>query len=222
MIKIMIIEDNTAYRKAIKLALTKTDNMEVCQEFGTAAIALQKLSKLKSKKTEKEKDLPELILLDLNLPGTSGLDALPQIKSYLPKAKVIILTQSDMQQDVLRAIELGASGYLLKSSSIPTLLEGIQTVHNGGATLDSGLASLIISSLKKNKSDKTPTVELSKREIEVINLIAEGLVQKQIAEHLGISVHTVNEYIANIYKKLNVHNAPAAVAKAYKSGILPN
>lgn len=216
MIKIMIIEDNPAYRKGISLAIERTDGMECCREFGTAAIALREIPSFS------DEEAPSLILLDLNLPGISGLDALPQIKALLPEARVIILTQSDMQEDVLRAIELGAAGYLLKASSIPQLLEGIQTVHDGGATLDPGLASLIMHSLKTGQRKAEPSIKLSKREREVITRIAEGAVQKEIAGQLGLSIYTINEYIASIYKKLNVHNAPAAVAKAYKTGILPH
>ena len=214
MIKVMIIEDNPAYRKGIVLAVGKADGMALTQEFGTAAVALQKIPALDTEKG------PDIILLDLNLPGITGLDALPELKKLLPEAKVIILTQSDMQRDVLRAIELGASGYLLKASSIPQLLDGIEAVHKGGATLDPGLASLIINSLRKRTSKTERAVELSKREMQVLTLIAEGSVQKQIAHQLNLSNHTVNEYIANIYKKLNVHNAPAAVAKAYRSGLI--
>ncbi len=215
MIKIMIIEDNPAYRKGIGRAVEKTDGMEMTQSFGTAAMALQKAAAFA------KHELPNLVLLDLNLPGLSGLDALPRLKQALPEAQVIILTQSDRQDDVLRAIELGAAGYLLKSSSIPQLLDGIRTVHRGGATLDPGLAGLIMKSLKKRKPSAAPGIELSKREFEVLTLIAAGEVQKQIADRLGLSIYTVGEYIANIYKKLNVHNAPAAVAEAYKTGILP-
>lgn len=194
-------------------ALEQTDEMELIQQFGTAAVALRKISAFQ------ENERPNLVLLDLNLPGISGLEALPQIKVLLPDASVIILTQSDMQKDVLRAIELGASGYLLKSSSIPQLLEGIQTVHKGGATLDPGLAALIIDSLKQGPRQKDPRIKLSKRELEVLSLIAEGSVQKQIAEQMNLSSHTINEYITNIYKKLNVHNAPAAVNKAHRQGL---
>lgn len=213
MIKIMIIEDNPAYRKGIALAIAKTEGMTLSHEFGTAAVALQKVPIFG------KEEMPDLVLLDLNLPGISGLDALPRLKEILPEARVLILTQSDMQHDVLRAIELGAAGYLLKSSSIPQLLDGIRTVHRGGATLDPGLASLIIQTLKKQK--KEDSIDLSKRELEVLAHIADGAVQKQIADQLDLSSYTVNEYIANIYKKLNVHNAPAAVSKAYKTGILP-
>jgi two-component system nitrate/nitrite response regulator NarL len=215
-IQIMLIEDNPAYRKGICCAIENTDGMKLSRQFGTAEIALRSIPAF-----EREAR-PNLVLLDLNLPGMSGLDALPEIKALLPEAKVIILTQSDLQADVLRAIELGANGYLLKASSIPQLLQGIQTVHDGGATLDPGLASLIMNTLNPGKTKKPPAVELSRREHEVLALIAEGSAQKQIAAELDISVYTVSEYIANIYKKLNVPNAPAAIAKAYRTGILPS
>ncbi|MDF7799311.1 response regulator transcription factor [Pontiellaceae bacterium B1224] len=215
MIKIMLIEDNAAYRKSIGWALEQADDMELTHQFGTASVALRKVS------TFTDDGAPNVILLDLNLPGISGLDALPQLRILLPQAKVIILTQSDMQEDVLRAIEQGAAGYVLKSSSIPQLMEGIQTVHNGGATLDPELAGLIMNTLKKRSSKTEPATKLSKRELEVLTHIADGAVQKQIADQLGISSYTVNEYIAGIYRKLNVHNAPAAVAKAYQTGVLP-
>jgi DNA-binding NarL/FixJ family response regulator len=215
MIKIMLIEDNAAYRKSIGWALEQTTTMQLTHPFGTASVALRKIPALAAQ------DRPDLILLDLNLPGLSGLDALPQLRKLLPDSKIIILSQSDLQEDVLRAIELGAAGYLLKASSVPRILEGIQTVYDGGATLDPGLAALILQSLKGRARKKHPPVELSKRELDVIARIAEGSVQKEIADQLNLSSYTVNEYIANIYKKLNVHNAPAAVAKAYKTGILP-
>lgn len=212
----MLIEDNPAYRKGIACAIENSAGMELSRQFGTAAIALRSIPSFKSD------DLPNLILLDLNLPGISGLDALPQLKELLPAAKIIILTQSDMQEDLLTAIELGAAGYLLKSSSIPQLIQAIQTVNSGGATLDPGLASLIMNTLNKGTRKTAPSISLSKREFEILSLISEGSAQKQIADQLNISAFTVREYIANIYKKLNVPNAPAAISKAYRTGILPS
>lgn len=172
-IKVMIVEDNPAYRRGICCAVAQTDGMELCQEFGTAAIALRSIPDFETSQ------IPNLVLLDLNLPGITGIDALPQIKPLLPEAKVIILTQSDRQADVLAAIELGAAGYLLKSSSIPQLLQGMQTVHNGGATLDSSLASLIMDTIKDSRKKEAPQIQLSKRELDVLTLIAEGAVQNK-------------------------------------------
>jgi DNA-binding NarL/FixJ family response regulator len=208
-LRIMLIEDSAAYRKGIACALEAQPNMELISEFGTAEIALRKLGE----------NPPDLILLDLNLPGMKGLDALPLIKAQAPESKVIILTQSDKEADVLQAIELGAAGYLLKASSIEQLVNGIHLVRDGGATLDPNLARFILDTLQQNLSQPSAKKHLSKRELEILTLIAEGLAQKQIAAELQISIYTVTEHIHNIYDKLNVPNAPAAVAKAFKTGL---
>lgn len=210
-IRIILIEDSVAYRKGIAFALEEQADMELIQQFGTAEIALRHL----------DETTPDMILLDLNLPGMSGLEALPLIKAKTPDAKVIILTQSDKEADVLRAIELGASGYLLKSASIDQLVIGIHTVRDGGATLDPSLARFILNTLQEKLTQPTSQTRLSKREMEILTLIANGLAQKQIASELNISIYTVAEHIHNLYEKLNVPNAPAAVAKAYKDGLLP-
>lgn len=208
-LRIMLIEDSAAYRKGIACALEAQPDMELIREFGTAEIALRHLGD----------KAPDLILLDLNLPGMTGLDALPSIKAQAPESKVIILTQSDKEADVLQAIELGAAGYLLKASSIEQLVHGIHLVRDGGATLDPSLARFILDTLQQNLSQPPVKKNLSKRELEILSLIAEGLAQKQIASELQISIYTVTEHIHNIYDKLNVPNAPAAVAKAYKTGL---
>ena len=211
----MLIEDHEKYRKGVVCALERKPNMEVVRQYGTAEIAVRDLKKMP------EEDLPDIILLDLNLRGMSGLEALPLIRQNAPAVKIIILTQSDKDADVLRAIRLGASGYLLKSASVSSLIEGVELVHSGGATLDTHLAKFILNTISQRPPERAHGIEISKREMEVLALIAEGLLQKQIASRLDISAHTVNEHIQHIYSKLGVQNAPAAVAKAYRSGILP-
>lgn len=207
--RIILIEDSPAYRKGVAFTLEAQPDMELVQSFGTSEVALHHCEALQ----------PDIILLDLNLPGLSGLDTIPLLKAKAPEAKIIILTQSDKEADVLLAIERGASGYLLKASSIDQLIDGIHSVRDGGATLDPSLARYILDSLHQYLAKPSGSHQLSKREMEVLTLIAEGLVQKQIATELSISVHTVSEHIHNLYEKLNVPNAPAAVAKAYKTGL---
>lgn len=210
----MLVEDNPAYRKSITYALNGRDGITLTHQFGTAEIAIQSLLEMEPA------EIPDVILLDLNLPGMSGLDALPDFRQSTPQTQVIILTQSNREADIMKAISLGASGYLLKSSAVNELREGIQSVMRGGASLDEHVAKLLLEKLAPSRPKDSEHQILTEREIEMLTLLATGLVKKEIAERLSISTHTVNNHIRHIYEKLQVPNAPAAIAKAYKSGIL--
>ncbi len=212
-ISVMLVEDHPEYREAVEFALGKQPAMELTSQFGTAERALRSLKDAKNRK------VPDVILLDLNLPGMDGLDALPLFSSALPDARIIILTQSDREADVLKAITLGAAGYLLKSATLRQITEGIRNVHEGGASLDAKVAHFILKTLKTRlpKGEMTPV--LTERELEVLNLLAEGFVKKEIADRLSISTTTVVTHVSHIYEKLNATNAPSAINKAYRTGI---
>lgn len=214
LIKVMLVEDNPEYRDVVSLALEDEDDIELSKEFGTAVAALRSLY------DTPQADRPNLILLDLNLPGMSGLEALPNFKNELPSTKIIVLTQSDSEADVLRAISRGASGYLLKSASLSEITEGIRNVMDGGASLDTGVAQFILNTLK----EKLPAQELKElltdREMEVLTFLSDGLVKKEIANELKIGYTTVDTHVGHIYQKLGVRNAPAAVAQAFKLGLI--
>lgn len=214
-IRIMLVEDHAGYRETIAIALQHRENMELIHQFGTAEIALRNL------KNASPDDLPDMILLDLNLPGMSGLEALPWIRQYAPKAETIVLTQSDQAADVREAISKGASGYLLKSATLNQIIEGIQTVIDGGASLDPEVARYILNAFRDPPAQIPTGKSLSERELEILNLLGEGLVKKEIADQLDISITTVAYHVKNIYQKLDVSNAPAAIGKAYRTGILP-
>ena len=214
-INVMLVEDNPAYRKSITYALNGRDGIHLTHQFGTAEIAIQSLLEMKPA------EIPDIILLDLNLPGMSGLDALPDFRQSTPETQVIILTQSNREADIMKAISLGASGYLLKSCTVNELREGIQSVMRGGASLDEHVAKLLLEKLAPSRPKDSEHQILTEREIEILTLLATGLVKKEIADRLSISAHTVNNHIRHIYEKLHVPNAPSAIAKAYKSGILP-
>lgn len=210
----MLIEDHPAYRETIALALTKEKDIELVSQFGTAEQALTTLQNLSADKS------PDLILLDLHLLGMSGIEALPWIKKYCPTVHVLILTQSDREADVTNAISAGASGYLLKDSPRQQLANGIRNIMDGGASLDPSIAAYLLNHLKI-KPTQSNSVEkvLSDREMETLELISQGLVKKEIAKKLGVSHHTVVTFIKRIYEKLDVQNAPAAVSKAYRTGL---
>ncbi len=212
-IEVMLVEDHPKYRETIELALDMDDHFNLHSQFGTAERALRSLQELKPN------DRPDVILLDLNLPGMSGLDSIKWAKDYAPESKVIVLSQSDKEADILEAIKRGATGYLLKSSSVSQIKVGIQSAMTGGASLDSSLAAFILKTIKSNLPESGNKTELSDRELDVLKLLGEGYSKKEIASLLGISNTTVVTHVSHIYEKLDARNAPAAITKAYRIGI---
>jgi DNA-binding NarL/FixJ family response regulator len=213
-IKIMLVEDNPRYREVVALSLQGVSDLELCSQFGTAEIALRTIRNLPPP------DRPQVVLLDLRLPSMDGLVALPHFLESVPDGKVIILTQSDDEADVLRAISLGASGYLLKTCTADQIAESIRSVWSGGAPLDPGVARYVLKQAKLNLPKAGAETLLTQRQLEILTFLGEGLVKKEIAARLGIGYATVDEHIANIYLRLRVHNAAAAVNRAHSLGLL--
>lgn len=210
-----MVEDHPEYREIVELAIGRQPDMKLVSQFGTVERALRSLNERQSApKTD-------LILLDLNLPGMTGLEAIPYFTRELPDTKIIVLTQSDSEEDVLKAIMLGASGYLLKSSTVSQLTEAIRTVSSGGASLDPTVARFVLKTLKSKLPQEEFSQVLTEREMEVLKLLGDGLVKKEIANKLNISVTTVVTHVSHIYEKLNVKNAPSAIAKGFRLGLLP-
>jgi len=214
-IRITLVEDNRDYRDIITLTLGTESDIELISQFGTAEAALRELKAMPAGTT------PDLILLDLRLPGMSGLEALPYFRVALPKAPIIVLTQSDHETDVLAAISRGAAGYLLKSSTLDKLTEGVHTVMTGGAALDVSIAGFIVKTLQSKLAPQEMNTVVTPRELEILTLLSDGLVKKEIADQLNISFATVDTHIRHIYKKFQVQNAPSAVRKAFNLGLFP-
>ena len=169
--------------------------------------------------------VPKLILLDLSLPGISGIEGLDKIKSMNPEIQIIVLTASDQKKDVFNAISKGAAGYLLKNTPIDHIIHAVEDVISGGASLDPHIASMVLEAFstagKKGSSKKDDSVySLTNREIEVLELLAEGKTIKEISELINLSSHTIKFHVANTYKKLNVQSQAGAVAKGIRHGII--
>lgn len=211
-IQIFLVEDSTEFREVLAFGLSDEPDMMIVGQFNTADAALSNLEGLR------EDRLPDLILLDLNLPGISGLEAVPRFKKICSSAEILILTESDRRADVLSAISSGAIGYLLKESSLDQITNGIRTVMNGGASLDPVMARYVVNSTVSVTADHAP--QLSAREHQILYLLAHGKLQKQIAGELGISPKTVGFHIGHLYNKLEVQNGPAAIHKAHHLGLL--
>jgi len=214
-IRVMLVEDNREYRDAIIFAMERAADIDLISQFGTAEIALRSLQ------SQAPRDMPDIVLLDLNLPGISGIDALPWFKEYTPKTKIIVLTQSDSEADILAAISAGAAGYLLKSSTIDQIKDGIHTVVNDGSVLDAKVARFILDSMKGRPKVAKLEKDLSEREIEILVLLAEGHLKKEISDQLNLGYSTIDTHVRHIYEKLEVQNAPAAVHKAHVLGLFP-
>ncbi len=211
-IKLMVVEDNPAYRDVLTLAVNDQDDMVLTGQFGTTEIALRTLEATPAA------DQPDILLLDLRLPGMNGLDAIPLIHAASPATRIIVLSQSDDPQNIVRAITAGVSGYLLKDASLQQITDGIRTVASGGGSLDKTVARFLLERMRHPAA--TPSGPLTEREREILELLAEGLLKKEIATRLGIGYSTVDTHVSHIYAKLHVPNAPAAVSEAYRRGIL--
>jgi len=169
---------------------------------------------------------PEVILLDLGLPGMSGLEGLRQFKERIPETEIIVFTVFDDRDRVFEAICNGASGYLLKSEPLERIVAAVEEVRRGGSPMSPEIARGVIERFSRLRgltpaSDDPPIAEsLSEREREVLRLLAEGLVKKEVANQMGISLHTVDNYVRRIYGKLHVNTLGGAVARAIRDGIV--
>lgn len=198
-IRICLIEDDATIREGYAFLLGNTPGLSVVATYPNADEALKKIA------TEK----PEVILLDIELPGTSGLDALPKLKKLLPDTYILMLTVYEQPNHIFRALGTGASGYLTKNSSPEKIVSAIHEVMEGGGPMSAQIARMVISSFQR--SEASP---LTKRETEILELISVGKSRKKIAEELFIDLETVKSHIKNIYQKLDVHSKEDALKTA--------
>ena len=157
---------------------------------------------------------PDVVLLDVGLPGMNGIQGIREIKSRAPSVQVLMITVYDDHQKVFDAICAGASGYLLKTSDDESIVEAIQEVLRGGAPMNPRVARLVLSMFTKLAVPPKHDYGLSVREKEILELIVKGLLKKEIADQLSLSYHTVDNHLRSIYEKLHVHSRSGAVAKA--------
>ncbi|MDF7825991.1 response regulator transcription factor [Pontiellaceae bacterium B12227] len=210
--RIMVVEDNAIFRHAIASALNKTKKYESVAEASSGDEAFRLL--------EDETIQPDIILLDLEMPGTHGLDAIPRLLQLAPQCRIIILTQSDREGHVLQAITRGASGYLLKTATRKEIFNSIQEVWEGGASIDPKLAHIALQLIRRIQPEAPEEDDnlLTAREVEVLQMLSEGYVKKEIANQLGLSLHAIDKRMRRIYNKLQVQNVAAAVATALRKG----
>lgn len=208
----MLVDDHALVRSAVRQAIT-ADDVEVVAEASSAEEALEMAPSLR----------PELILLDIDMPGMSGVQAVRELAPRLPETKIVMLTVSSATRDLLDAIESGASGYLTKDLSPEALLRAVRGVRSGDLPMPRRLAAQVVQHLAdwarrpRRADDGGTSVGLSAREQEVLRLLAEGLTDREIAESLTLSARTVESHVSSILRKLGVHRR-AEAAQRYREG----
>ncbi len=209
MIRVTIIEDHKEFREGLAYLLNATEGFKCINVFGSTEEAVKNISK--------ETDV---VLQDIELPGLNGIESVELLKKKLPEIKIIMLTVFDDDDNILKAILAGADGYLLKKSSPQKILSSLQEALSDGSPMTPSIAKKVITLFRNYLPNKKDEFSITKREVEVLELIVDGYNNKEIADKLFISIETVRNHIRHIYEKLHVHSKSEAVVKAIRGGIV--
>lgn len=207
MINVSIVEDDAKLRETLERYLTAQTGFRCASTYPSAEAALAGLPGIR----------PDVVLMDINLPGMDGIECVIKLRTAMPALKIIMLTVFEEDDQVFRALSSGAFGYLVKSSRPAKIIEAIREVHAGGSPMSGNIARKVVQLFQTQAAAKAATRaetdSLSAREVEVLQALSKGHTYKQIASDLGISLGTVRTYIQRIYEKLHVHSHAEAVMK---------
>ena len=206
--QIAIVEDNTLLRENLVFLLNGEKGFEVCGDYGTAEDAFSALKKNK----------PDILLVDIGLPGMSGIDLIRKLKSTHPEMEIMVHTIFDARDTVFAAIKAGATGYILKGASPRELVESIENLARGGAPMSPKIARAVIGEFQD--VDHGEQYLLTPREKEILIELEKGFTYKELAEKLSISHHTIHTHIKKIYEKLHAKSRKDALTTARKKGII--
>lgn len=199
MIKVAIIEDNPQYRQTLSIILQLDESIKLVHKLNNCIDMMQLFSEEK----------PEIVIMDIDLPGMSGIEGVWQIKTKWPEIKVLMLTVFEDEDKIFGAIKAGANGYLLKKDSPQKIIESVHAVNKGESAMNGLIASKVLDyfhTAQKKDSASLDKMNLTQREKEVLQLLVKGFSYKEIAAQCFVSVLTLNSHIKNIYQKLNVHS----------------
>jgi len=205
-IRVAIVEDDEQVRENLARLVGDARGFECVATFGSGEQALNNLPRR----------LPNVVLMDINLPGMSGVECVRQLKSLAPDVHVVMLTVYDDSDRIFQALQMGASGYLLKRSTAAEILHAIEDVHQGGAPMSSYIARKVVQSFRRQGPSEKPAENLTRRETDVLEYVSRGYANKEIADALGLSAETVRGYLKTIYSKLHVRSRTEAAMKFRK------
>jgi DNA-binding NarL/FixJ family response regulator len=204
--QIWLIEDNDSFRNALVRVINHQPSMSCGHDFASCEDALATLAHGRA---------PDVILLDVGLPGMSGIDGIKRLREAAPEVRIIMLTMFDDHDKVFKSICAGAVGYLLKTTPPDKITDAIREVLEGGAPMNPQVARLVLDRFAA-MSAPTEGYGLTERERKVLELMVNGLIKKEIADKLSLSYHTIDSHLRNIYQKLHVHTRAGAVVKAVR------
>jgi len=208
-ITVSIVEDNDQLRGTLARVLDRAEGFACLGQHASAEAALENVPREK----------PDVVLMDINLPGMNGVECVRKLKQLIPETQVMMLTAYEDTENIFNSLAVGASGYMLKRTPRAELLEAIREVKRGGSPMTTHIARKVVQSFLKPVGAPTTgeaTEDLSAREKEVLDLLSQGFMYKEIADKLGIGFETVRTYIRRIYEKLHVRTRTEAVAKALR------
>ncbi len=215
-IKVLVVDDHTLFRRGITAVLANQEGLEIAGEASDGLEAIEKTKEF----------TPDVVLMDLNMPRCSGLEAIQALQAEMPQVNILVLTVSEMETDLFAAVKFGAKGYLLKKAEPEELVHAILHIARGGAIVSPLMATKLLTEFKDltvgavRESSEQANTELSPREGEVLQLVANGATNKEIADSLFISENTVKTHLQNIMEKLHLANRSQAAAYAVQKGLV--
>lgn len=201
--RVSIVEDDSRIRESLIVLIDGTEGFRCVSAYENAEEALEDIPR----------KAPDVVLMDINLPGISGIECVRSLKDRMPDLQIIMLTVFEDSERIFQSLEAGATGYLLKRTPPDQILSAIREVCNGGSPMSSQIARKVVQSFRKTREHSDPPVKLSPREEEILSALAKGSRDKEIAEALFISVDTVHSHLRRIYEKLQVRSRTEAVVK---------
>jgi DNA-binding NarL/FixJ family response regulator len=202
-IKVAIVEDDEGIRSSLAVLIRRAPALTMTGDYANAEIALKEIPR----------HPPDVVLMDINLPGMNGVECVRQLKAVLPKLQVLMLTVYEDSDSLFNSFKAGASGYLLKRTAAARLLEAIRDVHAGGSPMTPQLARRVVQFFTQPPGHTSPMSQLTPGEKEFLNCLANGYAYKEIADRMNISIDTVRSYVRTVYEKLHVHSRTEAVVK---------
>jgi DNA-binding NarL/FixJ family response regulator len=203
MMTVSIVDDEKALRESIATFINGSPGFRCLSTYGSAEAALQSLPA----------ECPDVVLMDINMAGMTGIECVQQLKSVAPKMQIVMLTVYEDAQKIFEALAAGATGYLLKRLTPAQLLQAIRDVQAGGSPMSNSIARKVVASFQKTGPAGEKATPLSPREAKVLDCLAKGLTYKQTADQMGISIDTIRTYIRRVYEKLHVQSRTEAVVK---------